>query len=197
MTELQDEVSNFNTALGSNDPWTLEFSGIVDGLSTLLSSTTDFNYGAFNDAYDFISWKDKFQNGSVYAALDGSSTWGDGHWSQLLDGKDGREGRESTKWGGEFSGNVGDASHVQYVIFRTKQAMQPYFYRLVTGGDTKAQSGRNWKTWKVYGANFTSLSDATYANLANWTVLDSRENISEEYLPNENCYPAAFDFTEV
>ena len=197
---LQDEVPNFNTTLGAEDPWTQEFSSIISSLGDLLNSITDYNYypfaAPFATANNLVSMRDKFQGVAEYFPLDGTGTWGDGHWSQLFDGKDGREGRESTKWGGDFSGNVGDANHVQYVIFRTKQAMQPFFYRLVTGGDTKTQSGRNWKTWKVYGANFASLSDATYANLANWTVLDSRENISKEYLPNENCYPAAFDFTE-
>ena len=81
------------------------------------------------------------------------------------------------------------------VIFRRIEALQPYFYRLVTGGDTKTQKTRNWKSWKVYGANFTTISDAVY-NPDKWTLLDKRENISDAYLPMENCYPAAFNFTE-
>ena len=200
VSELQAEVNNFKSTLGEDDPWTLEFISKCEGLSDLLNATTaDYNYEAFGSAYNIantmVSLKNQF-TGSSYSAIDGSATWGDGHWTQLFDGKDGREGRASTKWGGNFSGNVGEAGHVQYVIFRSKTALQPYFYRLVTGGDTKTQSGRNWKSWKVYGANFSSISDATYANLGNWTVLDSRKDISAEYLPNENCYPAAFDFTE-
>ena len=187
--------------LSETDPWYLEYKTLFDGIdATLASCIAAGDYAVLIEQLDkmkaLVPLMDKFQDNPEFVALDGTSCWGDGHYSQLLDGKDGIDGRQSTKWGGNFSGSVGQPEHVQYVIFRRNAALQPYFYRLVTGGDTKTQSGRNWKSWKVYGANFASVSDATYANLSNWTVLDSRENISAQYLPNENCYPAAFDFTE-
>ena len=195
VSELQAEVNNFKSTLGEDDPWTLEFISKCEGLSDLLNATTaDYNYEAFGSAYNIantmVSLKNQF-TGSSYSAIDGSATWGDGHWTQLFDGKDGREGREGTKWGAHFSSN--DAK--QYVIFRVKEAFKPFFYKLVTGGDTKTYKGRNWKTWNVYGANFESLADATY-DPSKWTKLDARENITEEYLPFENNYPASFNFNQ-
>jgi hypothetical protein len=195
VSELQAEVDNFKSTLGEDDPWTLEFISKCEGLSDLLNATTaDYNYEAFGSAYNIantmVSLKNQF-TGSSYSAIDGSATWGDGHWTQLFDGKDGREGREGTKWGAHFSSN--DAK--QYVIFRVKEAFKPFFYKLVTGGDTKDFKGRNWKTWNVYGANFESLADATY-DPSKWTKLDARENITEEYLPFENNYPASFNFNQ-
>ncbi len=199
VNDTKAAAADYETALGASDPWYAEYKALVDQLDGILATAiSSANYIPVQQMIDaikpFTEKMDKFIAGANYVAIDGTACWGDGHWSQLVDGKDGIDGRESTKWGGNFSGNVGDAAHVQYVIFRSKQAIQPYFYRLVTGGDTKTQTGRNWKSWKVYGANFTSISDATYANLTNWTVLDERKNISAQYLPMENCYPAAFDF---
>ncbi len=189
-------------SLSETDPWYVEYKNLYDGLDAALA--TAISSGDYNQIPIMISKMNHLvelmdalkAKTNDYVAFDGTDTWGDGPWTNLLDGNDGVDGRTSTKWGGNFSGNVGDAGHVQYVIFRTKQAIQPYFYRLVTGGDTHTQTGRNWKSWKVYGANFTSVSDATYANVGNWTVLDERNNISAEYLPMENCYPAAFNFNK-
>lgn len=201
VNEAKADLAAMESVLGTDDPWCQEMANACSQLDDLLAAAlVSKNFDALseqlNKATQVANFARPFLDGGNYAVLAGTNCWGDGHYSQLLDGKDGREGRESTKWGGDFSGNVGDANHVQYVIFRVKEAFQPYFYRLVTGGDTKAQQGRNWKDWKVYGANFANVADATYANLANWTVLDSRENISTEYLPMENCYPAVFNFTE-
>ena len=123
-----------------------------------------------------------------FIALYGSSCWGDGHYSQLVDGN------ENTKWGGNFSGNVGDAGHVQYIVFRG-QSQKPFFYKLVTGNDTATNTGRNWKSWTVFGGNFASEAEAT-KDAEGWVALDIRTNISAEYLPMKNFYPATFDFTE-
>jgi len=191
LTGLQTEANNFMSTLGEDDPWTQEYNSLVNNtLPNLLNSTTDFNYGKFNDADRFVSLKNQF-TGSNYSAIDGTATWGDGHWTQLFDGKDGREGRAGTKWGAHFASD--DAK--QYVIFRVKAAFKPFFYKLVTGGDTKTYKGRNWKTWNVYGGNFDTLADATY-DLSKWTKLDARVDITEEYLPFENNYPASFNFNQ-
>lgn len=188
-------------SLSETEIWYVEYKSLYDGLDALLAAgISSGNYAPIVTSLEkmetLVPLMDKLKTATTdYVAINGSSTWGDGHWSQLLDGKDGRDGRESTKWGGNFSGAVGSDGHVQYVIFRRIEALQPYFYRLVTGGDTKTQKTRNWKSWKVYGANFTTISDAVY-NPDKWTLLDKRENISDAYLPMENCYPAAFNFTE-
>ena len=123
-------------------------------------------------------------NNGMFIALDwAEGNWGDGPGSNLVDKK------ENTKWGGNFQG-----TDPQYVIFRGKP-MQPFFYKLVTGNDTATNTGRNWKTWKVFGGNFASEAEAT-KDAEGWVVLDDREEVSEEYLPMKNFYPATFDFNK-
>ncbi len=119
-----------------------------------------------------------------FIALDWTSSWGDGPGSNLVDKKD------NTKWGGNFPG---EGEHVQYVVFRAP-SQKPYFYKLVTGGDTERWNTRNWKTWKVFGGNFASEAEAA-RSAEGWDVLDDREDISTDYLPNKNNYPATLNFT--
>ena len=183
------------TGLDANDVWSVEGPKIIDGLADALESAkTSGDYTALqsdlNLAAKLSAAIAALVNHGNISAFDGSACWDDGHYSQLFDGKDGREGRDGTKWGGNFNGAT-----YQYVIFRIKEAFAPYFYRLVTGGDTGRYNGRNWKTWTVYGANFASFKDATPDN-EGWVELDKREDISEEYLPMESNYPAAFNFNK-
>ena len=121
------------------------------------------------------------KSGRFVALSWAAGAWGDGPGSNLVDKK------ESTKWGGNFQG-----SDPQYVIFRG-QSMQPFFYKLVTGNDTATSTGRNWKTWKVFGGNFASEAEAT-KDAEGWVVLDDRQDVTEEYLPMKNFYPATFNF---
>ena len=193
------------SVLGVNDPWCVEYATFFDPLDLDASLSSAINSADYDELEaklvqtnnnEVVQVMQSFVNGANYVAINGTATWGDGHWSQLVDGQDGLGGTTGTKWGGNFSGNEGEDGHVQYCIFRVKSAFAPYFYKLVTGNDTKTQSGRNWKTWSVYGANFSSLAAAKDASSSAWVELDKRENISEQYLPMENNYPAAFNFTE-
>ncbi len=169
-------------ALGTTDPWYVEYKNICDGLDALLASE---DYGTLtaqlNAATTLGGYITNLINSTKAYAFNGTSCWGDGHYSQLVDGND------NTKWGGN--------GFPQYVIFRVKEAIQPYFYKLVTGGDTKTQTGRNWKDWEVYGANFASYANVT-SNATGWVLLDQRADISEKYLPMENNYPATFNFNQ-
>jgi len=198
VNDTKAALSDYATLMGTSDPWYVEYKALVDGLDDILdSSISSGNYDpiatALLNTTNFAALMTPFADGLSYSAIDGSASFNDSPYSQLFDGKDGREGRQGTKWGGNFSGNEGDPQHVQYVIFRVKSAFAPYFYKLVTGGDTHTYTGRNWKSWSVYGANFDHLADAT-PNSASWIALDEREDISEAYLPMENNYPAAFNF---
>ena len=191
--------AEYESLLGENDPWCQEYATFFEGLDL------DGVLAAAISAGDYASLEAKlaeaennavaqaiklFANGANYAAIAGSGDkcWGDGHYSQLFDGKDGCEGRLASKWGGN--------NFPQYVIFRVKEAFKPFFYKLVTGNDTANNTGRNWKTWNVYGGNFASFSAAADSSAAGWTLIDAREDISEEYLPMKNFYPATFDFNK-
>ena len=194
VTEAKALLESGKAVLGETDPWYVEYKNRCDALDATFAaalSSKDFTelVAKVNYANEVKAMIAPFVDGKKYVAIAGSASWGDGHWSQLVDGK------ENSKWGGNFDGNVGDANHVQWVIFRTKEAFAPFFYKLVTGGDTKQWNGRNWKSWEVYGANFTAFGTETYESDA-WVLLDKRTDISEKYLPMENNYPATFDFTE-
>lgn len=195
---LVDEAKSLldaaKTALGETDSWYVEYKNKCDALDDALTAakiSKDYDgvaalMPAVNAAKAMVA---PFAEGKTVYAFAGSDCWGDGHYSQLVDKN------ENTKWGGNFSGNVGDANHVQWAVFRVKEAFAPFFYKLVTGGDTKSYNGRNWKTWSVYGGNFASPSEAT-RDASGWTLLDERVDISEKYLPMENKYPATFDFNK-
>ncbi len=194
VTEAKALLESGKAALGETDSWYVEYKNRCDALDAAFAAalvSKDFAdvVAKVNSANEVKTMIAPFVDGKKYVAIAGTASWGDGHWSQLVDGK------ENSKWGGNFDGNVGDANHVQWVIFRTKEAFAPFFYKLVTGGDTKQWNGRNWKSWEVYGANFTAYGTETYDSEA-WVLLDKRTDISEKYLPMENNYPATFDFTE-
>ena len=83
----------------------------------------------------------------------------------------------TTKWG---SGTI-----PTWLIFKTSVGLKPTYYRLVTGGDNASYHGRNWKDWEIYGANFANDEDAAYDSEA-WVLLDKKENIGTDVLPDEN-----------
>ena len=185
--------TEFETNLGEEDPWCKEYNTFFDELNldnVLEAAISSGNYETLEnklaeaDNNAIAQAMKQFINGSNYAAFAGSDDkcWGDGHYSQLVDGK------EKTKWGGN--------DFTQYIIFRVKEAFKPFFYKLVTGNDTANNNGRNWKTWSVYGGNFASFSAAADSSSTAWTLLDKRADITEEYLPMKNFYPATFDFNQ-
>ena len=202
-TNLVDKAkatkAEYEATLGADDPWCQEYDAFFTGLDldgvlaeaissgeydTLEEKLAEAENNAIGQAINL------FVSGANYAAIAGSGDkcWGDGHYSQLFDGKDGCEGRPASKWGGN--------NFPQYVIFRVKEAFKPFFYKLVTGNDTANNTGRNWKTWNIYGGNFDTFSAAADSSSTGWTLIDAREDISEEYLPMKNFYPATFDFNK-
>ena len=104
-------------------------------------------------------------------------TWSDGTAANLLDGK------PSTKWGGGFtSGNI---------VWRLKEAIQPLYYQLTAGGDTGSNTGRNWKSWAIYAANFDKAINAK-ADATEWVEIYSTEDGG---MTTESGKTQDFDFT--
>ena len=68
-----------------------------------------------------------------------------------------------TKWGGGFDGYA-------YVLMDTAEPATLTGYRFYTGDDTESQSGRNPRSWKLYGCNAETEPDVN----AEWTLLDER-----------------------
>ncbi|MBR4643541.1 MAG: dockerin type I repeat-containing protein [Bacteroidaceae bacterium] len=136
-------------------------------------------------------------NDGVYILLGGHTVgqWGDGFYGHLIDGialnsKD-EEGNtiNATKWGG-----AADANGDTYIIFRTLDATNPFFYTLTTGNDTGSYPSRNWGTWYIYGANFVGDADAK-KDAEGWVLIDSKENVGQDRLHPVNAEPSYFGFS--
>ncbi|MBR4130677.1 MAG: dockerin type I repeat-containing protein [Bacteroidaceae bacterium] len=136
-------------------------------------------------------------NDCHYILLGGhtDSQWGDGYYGHLIDGiatayvdEEGKE-QKGTKWGGNASA-TGDT----YIIFRTLDKTNPFFYTLTTGNDTAGHTGRNWGTWYIYGANFEGDGDAT-KDAEGWVLIDSKENMGQDRLHPVNEQPSYFGFS--
>ena len=136
-------------------------------------------------------------NDCHYILLDGhtDSQWGDGFYGHLIDGialnETDDEGNtiNATKWGGNAS-----ATGETYIIFRTLDKVNPFFYTLTTGNDTAGHPGRNWGTWYIYGANFEGDADAT-KDAEGWVLVDAKENIGQDRLHPVNAEPSYFGFS--
>ena len=138
----------------------------------------------------------------LYILLGGHTQgeWGDGFYGNLIDGIalntteiDPETGEEkevkATKWGGQA-----DANGNTYIIFRTYDPTNPFFYTLTTGNDTQSYPGRNWGTWYIYGANFEGDGDAT-KDAEGWVLIDSKENVGQDRLHAVNAQPSYFGFS--
>ena len=137
---------------------------------------------------------------NLYILIDGhtESQWGDGFYGNLIDGIDkdseekddeGNPVQRGTKWGGNA-----DANGNTYIIFRTFDPVNPFFYTLTTGNDTAGHPGRNWGTWYIYGANFEGDGDAT-KDSEGWVLIDSKENVGQDRLHPVNELPSYFGFS--
>lgn len=95
---------------------------------------------------------------------------------------------QETKWCTTNNASV-------FVIFSASEPIAPTFYKLVTANDTQNNSGRNWKTWKIYGGNFAS-SEAVEKDAEGWVLLDEKTNIGKDQLPAANFATAFFQLSK-
>ena len=83
----------------------------------------------------------------------------------------------STKWGRSVSdGNP------SWVIFKASKALSATDYALTEANDTPDNNGRNWKKWKIYGANFYSDKLAT-KDATEWVLLDEKNITNNDDFP--------------
>ena len=132
----------------------------------------------------------------LYILLGGHTEgeWGDGFYGHLINVNkqgemEGGNDASEVKWGGQadINGNT-------YIIFRTLDKTNPFFYTLTTGNDTEAYWGRNWGTWYIYGANFEGDGAAT-RDAEGWVPIDYKENIQQDRLHPVNNQPSYFGFS--
>ena len=126
-----------------------------------------------------------------YTFLSGTSNsenWGDSPIENLIDGDKGDSENKGTKWG---TGTKED----RYIIFKSDSIIKPTYYGLVTGWDTKSYPTRNWKNWKIWGANFASDEEAT-KDAEGWVLIDNKENVGTDILKTANCYESYIYLSE-
>ncbi len=105
------------------------------------------------------------------------------------------DGNASTKWGnGHTNGTNSD-----YLIFKTSKAINPSTYTLTVANDTPSSTGRQWVTWRIYGANFVLDRDAT-KDAAEWVLIDEKKGITNDDFPtgtsNNTYLETQFDISE-
>ena len=88
-----------------------------------------------------------------------------------------------TKYCGSFYGN-------SCFLFDAMDDVEPVAYRIYTANDTGSHSGRNPRSWKLYGSD-TQLTDP---NDPAWELLDERRN--DQSLPAANYTPTDFIVTK-
>lgn len=119
-----------------------------------------------------------------FIVLDGRGKWNDNeNWAKLVDNN------YETKWGCTFN-----KSEFPYVIFRSLEPVNPYFYTLNTGGDTEENTGRNWKSWKIFAANFEGDGQATLES-DGWVLIDEKTDIGQNRLKPTNNTASYFGFS--
>lgn len=129
---------------------------------------------------------DFFETGALsYTVIDGDRNNADGEGlSKMFDGNYG------TKWG-----NSQDADRNNFAIFKASREIAPTWYCLVTGTDNASWNHRNWRDWKIYGLKANDDSEAT-RDAEGWVLLDERNNVSEEVLPDKNSFEVFFEFNQ-
>ena len=178
----------------------------IRGTHAYIVENLSLDNDAINAEMDYLANIINAVENDLYILLDGHTVnqWGDGFYGHLIDGIalnttekqiDPETGEEkevevkATKWGGDAS-----AEGNTYIIFRTQDKTNPFFYTLTTGNDTGSYPGRNWGTWYVYGANFEGDGDAT-KDSEGWVLIDSKENIGQDRLHPVNAEPSYFGFS--
>ena len=172
--------------LGTSYPLYTEFLDLTTGstLNTYLANAAG-NYtslkGKLDEVYELQRVMTAYLGGRDFSGIIGSDgCWNDGHYDNLVDGNN------NTKWGGNFPSNQG-----MWMIFRAKESIKPYFYKLLTAWDAQNWAGRNWKDWTIKGGNFATM-DAAQREASGWTVIDSRTGVGQDLLPAKNGHLAPF-----
>ena len=80
---------------------------------------------------------------------------------------------------------------------KTSRAIAPTYYKLVTGTDNASWNHRNWKSWQIYGIAAADVVNGKPDRASDkWVLLDKKDNISEEILPDKNMFTVIFNLSE-
>jgi len=79
------------------------------------------------------------------------------------------DGTQDTKWG-TYDGSYGNPV---YAVAKATMPIAPTTYSLKIANDTNENTGRNWKSWRIFGGNFASDADAVY-DAEGWVLIDQK-----------------------
>ena len=115
---------------------------------------------------------------ATYTTIVDANGFNDGEKGHsLVDGN-----KEDTKW-------CASTDHKPWrLIFKSDEPIKPTYYGLVTGGDTAGNPDRNWKTWKIWAANFDSDEEAKDEESEKWVLIDEKTNIGTDVLKTANKF---------
>ena len=133
-----------------------------------------------------------------YVYIDGTQdNWKDTESPrELIDGNSGINNETpSTKWG---CGTDED----RFIIFKANKPIKPTYYGLVTGGDTGIYTDRNWKSWKIWAANFDqpleeldatdpdewAQKSAELRKSPNWVLIDEKNDVGTDVLKTTSLF---------
>ena len=135
--------------------------GTLDDLKAAAASSNNFDEldAALANVNKLQGYINSYASADYAVLSTDGETWGDAAAANLLDRN------KNTKWGGNF--NHG------YIVWRLKEAIQPLYYQLTAGGDTGSYTGRNWKSWAIYGGTFSNAIDAKADATTGWVELYS------------------------
>lgn len=188
-----DDVTAPTTLLrNGSHGWIMEGNLPNDKLGDEIEYIANMNR-ALSEAY--------FVDDLVYLSGYVVNQWGDGHPKHLVDGVTGVKGYDENgkpitdgeNPASKLGGNI-DASGRTHVIFKTLNPTLPFFYTLMTGGDTYSYQDRNWGAWDIYAANFAGDAEAT-EDAEGWVLIDTKNGVGKNRLRPENLTKSPFGFS--
>ena len=180
--EYIDSIANINV---EGIEAQAELNKLYEGYKATINSSNDMEELSQSFA-DIQAVAFELQNvGKDYVILSGTHAYRESvNYDKLIDQD------LTTKWYGIVPKN-GPAG----IVFMMSEATEPLFYQLTPGDDTSSCPERNWKSWKIYGGNFTTVNKAT-RDAEGWVLLDERKDVGQDRLPAVDAIAVPFGFTE-
>ena len=112
---------------------------------------------------------------TVLRAMTGDDTAEDEDYGNLFDGNYTNKWCSVENFGGTYEERTSGQGGFDYIIWKTESKIKLSGYKLTTGNDTEKFTDRNWKTWAIYGANFSNDNEAR-SSAEGWTLVQKVEN---------------------
>ncbi|MCR5652618.1 MAG: leucine-rich repeat protein, partial [Ruminococcus sp.] len=186
VTAIDDEAFKDNTSLTSviipNTVTSIGEDAIPDSVTIYGYSDSAVETFADSNGNTFVSVSEVAPLTVISGSGGYTNNGGEDHTKMI-------DGNTNTKWCGYF-GTVGDSTLKPYIIFKTNVKLPIIAYSLITASDNASYTGRTWKDWTIYGANFNDDSEAVLDS-PDWNVVTSVTNDTK--IQDLNCTKYSFN----